>query len=312
MKTKQILSAITALLVITVMLLPACCAAGSVVINQTVNISNARQNVHGSGYEWENIPDILTLDGVNINTKDDYGIKLPANCTVVLKGDNYIKAGKYGISCAGKTLFKGSGTLTIDAGEIGIYLYSQDSTTKVQIMDGRYTVNAGKYGVYSEYSDFSVSGGKIDVSVSDGRAILGRNVNLVGGTFSADSSVEASQNLTVDSINLSISSSDRALCAGKLYIRNVTASHADEYNGEKEIEFSADERWHKTSIIFGDSVPGWIDYLLLAAVLAIVVLCIAVPVMKKKKKKKELYEKLVREGYLTEEEAKEKLGAGKE
>lgn len=307
MKNKILSVVLAAVLILAVMAVPAVCMADTVTIKETVNISNARQNIRGHGYEWENIPDILTLSGIRIETKDDYGIKLPANCTVVLKGNNYIKAGKYGISCAGKTLFKGNGTLTIDAGEIGIYLFSQDSTTKIQMLEGKYVISAGKYGVFSEYSDFSVSGAEFEISVPDGRGILGRTVNLVGGSIKSDSSIEATQSLLVDGVDVNVVSNDEALISGKLSVRNVSMSCGDEYGGENEITFSAQKRWHAKSILLGDNVPGWADYILLAAGLILVAACIVIPVLRKRKKKKELYERLVREGFCTEAEAAEKL-----
>ena len=69
-------------------------ASGGVTITETVNIAQANKNMEGHGYSWANRYDILTLDGIHLDTASDYGLRLPKNCTVVLEGDNYIKAAK--------------------------------------------------------------------------------------------------------------------------------------------------------------------------------------------------------------------------
>ena len=111
-------------------------AWNDMMISETLNIAEASRNMRGPGYEWANRTSELTLSGVNIYTDSAYGLRLPKDCTVILEGDNYIKADKYGISCAGTVVFKGNGTLTIDAGKIGIYLISQNNTHKIRLIEG--------------------------------------------------------------------------------------------------------------------------------------------------------------------------------
>lgn len=272
----------------------------TVTISETVNVAAARQNMHGHGYEWANRTSTLTLDNCNIVTKSDYGMKLPGECTVILKGNSHICAEKYALSCAGNVIFKGNGTLTLEAGDYGIYLISQDDTTKVRILSGEYKITAGKCGVYSEYTDFSLVGGSFEVNTTDedSRAISGRAVNLVGGSFKSNSTVEAAHTLLCDSVDLRIKSSDSALIAKNLTVRNILFDGADEYAGENEIVGHATKRWHAKSILFADA-PGWVDYALLAAVLAVLAACVVLPILHGKRKRKKLYERLKAEGYDT-------------
>ncbi len=209
MKFKKIVSLmITSLAVLTL-----CFTFGQVrvgagdVITSTVNIAAANKNQRGPGYDWQNRFDILTLSGMEIDTEEPYGLRLPKNCTVVLEGKNYIKAAKYGVSCSGTVIFKGSGSLVIDSGEIGMYLISQDNTQKIRLTSGKYEITAGKYGIYSDASDFSFVDGsmKINVTSAEGAAINGRCVNLLGGSFEANSPVETTQSLVIQGIDVSVS-----------------------------------------------------------------------------------------------------------
>ncbi len=266
------------------------------VITSTVNIAAANKNQRGPGYDWQNRFDILTLSGVNIDTEEPYGLRLPKNCTVVLEGKNYIKAAKYGISCSGTVIFKGEGSLIVDAGEIGMYLISQDNTQKIRLTSGKYDVTAGKYGIYSDASDFSFVDGemKINVASSDGAAISGRCVNLLGGSFEANSPVETTQSLIIEGINISVTA-DRAAFSSK----NLSVSDlSQEYAGESEFSAKSTAKNNRKSAVFGDSVPGWVDYVCLVVLAAGVAAGIFGPAMRRKKKAKALEEKLRAEGYI--------------
>lgn len=267
------------------------------VITSTVNISEAKKNERGPGYNWANRTDTLTLDGLNINTESPFGLRLPKNCTVILKGDNYIKASKYGVSCLGTVVFKGNGTLTIDAGEIGIYLISQDFTQKIRLIGGNYNITAGKYGVYSDYADFSFVGKRMSINVTsdDGSAICGRIVNLLGGSFTANSTVESTHSLTVDSINIDVTSNRSALLSKNLDLDNLSV---ETFDGETEFSAKSTAKSAHRSIIFGEKVPGFVDYIILAILIVGVTMGIFGPALRKKKKNKELYERLKQEGYI--------------
>ena len=278
------------------------CAAETV--TKTVNIAEATKNERGPGYDWANRFDILTLNNLHIETNDAYGLRLPKNATVVLKGNNYIKAAKYGVSFSGTVIFKGSGTLTIEAGEIGLYLISQDNTQKIRLIDGKYTITAGKYGVYSEAADFSFIGKEMSVNVTDpaGKAIQGRVVNLLGGKFTANAPVESTHALVAEGVNLDINASSPALVSKNLSVRDIQFSDGStEYAGQNSVKAKSIAKNERTSAVFGDSVPGWVDYILLVCVIAGIGACFFVPALRKKKKAEELRARLAAEGYITEE-----------
>jgi len=291
------------LLLSTVMTLCVVGVQADATIKKTVNIAIANKNERGAGYDWANRTDILTLDNLRIDTEDPYGLRLPDNCTVILKGDNYVKASKYGIACSGTVVFKGSGTLTVEAGDVGFYLVSQDSTHKIRLIEGTYTIKAGTYGVYSEYADFSFVGDKMNIEVTgeSSSAILGRRVNLMGGTFTANSSVESTHELAVEGVNLDITSNRAAFDAKILSIKDVAMTSngaaVEEYNGETSIAGKSTAKYVRTSAVFGDSVPGFVDYICLVVLAVGVAAGIFGPALHHKKKKKELYERLAREGY---------------
>ncbi|MBQ4354916.1 MAG: hypothetical protein IJC71_08490 [Clostridia bacterium] len=272
-------------------------AAAADTVTTTVNIATANKNVRGPGYDWANRYDILTLDGLNIDTSDAYGLRLPKNCTVVLKGNNTIKAAKYGVSCSGTVVFKGSGKLTIEAGEIGIYLIAQDSTQKVRLIEGKYEITAGTYGIYSDASDFSFVGESMSVKVADenGAAVSGRAVNLLGGSFSANAPVESTHQLLVDGLKIDVDANRAAFSSKNLTVKNL--SLAGEYAGESSVHAKSTRKEVRDSILFGESVPGWVDYILLLAATAGIAAAVVVPVLRKKKKREELYKRLAEEGY---------------
>lgn len=277
-------------------------ALADATITETLNIAEARKNMEGPGYRWANRDSVLTLNGVRIDTSDAYGLRLPKDCTVVLIGKNYIKADKYGLSCSGTVAFKGNGTLIIDAGEAGIYLISQNNTHKIRLLEGNYEINAGKYGVLSEYADFSFVGSSMKINVSDenGLAISGRCVNLLGGSFSSNAPVNTSHELVVDGLNIDITASEAALASPSLRVDNIKFKNIESYSGESTITGTSQKRFHSKSIIFGEGVAGFVDYILLAGFAILVAALIIVPTLKKKRKAKLVVEHLKSQGYISE------------
>ncbi|MBE6724832.1 MAG: hypothetical protein E7576_06490 [Ruminococcaceae bacterium] len=294
-KTASLFLALCLFLLLSAGVLPVSVSAAVQTITKTVNIAAANKNESGPGYYWANRYDTLTLSGMRVETDEPYGLRLPKDCTVILEGDNYVKSAKYGLSCAGTVIFKGTGSLTIDAGEIGIYLITQDRTQKIRLIEGTYSVTGGKYGVYSDAADFSFVGKSMKIS-SGGKAILGRCVNLLGGSFTADSPVEATQSLIVNGVSVDIEASSPALVSKNLEIKNIDFS-GSEYGGENSVHGKGLAKFHAKSVLLGDSVPGWVDYILLALAVLGVGALIFVPALRKKKKTKELYERLEKEGY---------------
>lgn len=296
--TRRIISIILSVVMLAMLCISAVPVSASDAITTTVNIATANKNMRGDGYDWANRYDVLTLNGLNIETEDPYGLRLPKNCTVVLEGKNTIKAAKYGIACSGTVVFKGSGSLTIEAGEIGIYLIAQDSTQKVRLIDGKYEITAGKYGIYSEAADFSFVGNSMDINVTgeNGYAVMGRAVNLLGGTFTANAPVESTHQLLVDGINLDVDAgSSPAFASKNLKVKNISID--GEYNGESAVNAKSTKKFSGSSIIFGESVPAAVDYVILVVFAAGIAAAIVLPALRRKKKAKELYERLEKEGY---------------
>ncbi len=297
LKIASLVAFLAVILTLSCLLTPAY-AVGET-ITKTVNIAAANKNESGPGYSWANRYDILTLSGLRVETDEPYGLRLPKNCTVVLEGDNYVKAAKYGVSLSGTVVFKGSGSLTVEAGEIGFYLISQDKTQKIRLIEGSYTITAGTWGIYSDAADFSFIGNSMTVNMTnpDSPAIEGRCVNLLGGTFRSNAPVEATQALLVNGVTLDIQANRPALSAKNLEIKNIALTNGGDYSGENSISAKGLAKFHAKSVLLGENVPGWVDYLLLLAALAVVAALIVFPALRKKKKKKELYERLAKEGY---------------
>ena len=63
-------------------------AEAVVTITKSVNLTNPRMNMSGAGYAWMNLDKTLTLDGLYIDTSDEYGMRIPDGATVILKGNN--------------------------------------------------------------------------------------------------------------------------------------------------------------------------------------------------------------------------------
>ena len=288
------------LIALFVCLLPT--AASAATITTTVNIAAANKNERGDGYYWANRTDTLTLTNMHIDTEEPYGLRLPKDCEVILQGNNTVKAAKYGVSCSGTVVFKGTGSLTVEAGEIGFYLISQDKTQKIRLIDGKYTIKAGTYGVYSDAADFSFVGQSLDIDMAspDAYAISGRCVNLLGGTFKSNTPVVSSQQLVVNGVTLDINANRPAISSKNLEIKNIALTGGGEYDGGNSISAkglarSGSSWFFKT--VFDKELPIFLDFVLLFIVLGGIFALIFVPVLRKKKKTRELYERLSEEGF---------------
>ena len=134
----------------------------------------------------------------------------------------------------------------------------------------------------------------IDVTSADGYAIMGRSVNLLGGTFIANRTVASTHQLLVDGINISVDAgSSPAFESKHLTVKNLDT----DYNGESSVDAKSTRKFSGSSIIFGKSAPAWVDYVLLAVVAIGLVCAIVVPVIRRKKKRELLYARLEQEGY---------------
>jgi hypothetical protein len=269
-----------------------------VTITKSINLTNPRMNMTGAGYAWMNLDKTLTLDGLYIDTSDEYGMRIPDGATVILKGNNYIRAASYAMGIPGNVTFKGNGTLTLVGGDSGLYFYSTDDTTIARIMGGNFKITAGGVGIRSEYTTLSVTKGTFDIDVpaKDGVAILGRTLKLHGGKFTAQGPINASQNLEIRAANLSVAADRAALSANrKLTLKDVSLSvgntaddlrKADGYNGENCIRVKSAANLLGESVLFGEAVPMFADILVIVALAALVAAGIGLPLLRAHRRSK--------------------------
>ena len=269
-----------------------------VTITKSINLTNPRMNMTGAGYAWMNLDKTLTLDGLYIDTSDEYGMRIPDGATVILKGNNYIRAASYAMGIPGNVTFKGNGTLTLVGGDSGLYFYSTDDTTIARIMGGNFKITAGGVGIRSEYTTLSVTKGTFDIDVpaKDGVAILGRTLKLHGGKFTAQGPITASQNLEIRAANLSVAADRAALSANrKLTLKDVSLSvgntaddlrKADGYNGENCIRVKSAANLLGESVLFGEAVPMFADILVIVALAALVAAGIGLPLLRAHRRSK--------------------------
>ena len=266
-------------------------------ITETVSLANARKNERGPGYFWDNINDTLTLNGLNIETDDEYGLKLPDNATVILVGDNKITASKVALLTTGTTIFKGNGTLTLTAGEAGIMLADPTTLGKVSFLSGRYKINSRGDGIYSDKVRLYIAGGEFDIS-SDGYAIKGPTVEINDAKVKAKGAIYSFEPLVINNAELEATSisSDDALQTGKefrfsnikLYAGANSGSAAEvpdrAYSGGAFVKTTPTYVERKYSVVFGGNVPAWVDYVVFLGAGAGIAATIAVPLLIKRKK----------------------------
>ena len=273
-------------------------AEAVVTITKSVNLTNPRMNMSGAGYAWMNLDKTLTLDGLYIDTSDEYGMRIPDGATVILKGNNYIRAASYAMGIPGNVTFKGNGTLTLVGADSGMYFYSTDDTTIARIMGGNFKITAGGIGIRSEYTTLSVTKGTFDIDApaKDGVAILGRTLKLHGGKFTANNAIAASQNLEIRAANLSVAADKAALSATrKLTLKDVSLSvgntanalsKSDSYNGENCIRVKSAANLLGESVLFGETVPMFADILVIVALAALVAAGIGLPLLRAHRRSK--------------------------
>ncbi len=278
------------------------------VILECVNLVYVNKNKRGSGYVWDNINDTLTLTNMTIDTTDGYGLRLPADCTLVLEGKNTIRASKCALSLEGDLTVKGSGSLTLHSEGYGINASSTDMNKKLTFRDGSVTVNSTGDGIFSEYA-IVTQNGKAKLEINSGAyAINARQVKLLGGSFTSNSSI-ISNDIKISNINLNISSSSPAFIIdgaaqetlyAKVKLTDVKitageskdlAEQADAYNGQKHISTTPYKKYTKSSLalewITGKEISGtgYIDFVLLGIGVLIVAAFIATPYILNKKER---------------------------
>lgn len=272
-------------------------------ITKSIDFATINKDYSGPGFVWKNIEGTLTIDGLNIDTTDQYGINLPEESTIIIKGSNYIKASTYAVRSLSSLNFEGDGTLTVISDDIGVISISQSTSNIIRFRSGNVNITA-PYGVFSENCTISFSGGNVTVN-SSSYSISGNNVQMTSGNLNITGRISAKKNLSVSAVNLTASASEAVLTAGeKLKIQTVDISvgetlenlnSSDKYNGEKAVKLVSTAVVKKPSILFGGKAPAFVDYLVFVSLIAFAGAVIAIPLYIKHKKTKKLlaeYEKI--------------------
>ena len=268
--------------------------AASEKITKCLDLANVGHDDIGNGYEWDNIEKTLTMDDLNLSTTDEYGIKLPEGATIILNGDNYITASKYGIHCLNSLIFKGSGTLTINAVEVGIFAASTLSSDVIQFFDGNITIINTKIGVYSEDAKLSFLGSTVSITASD-NSVYGKDVRISGGNLdfhgplyskSAVNIAGATVAITASKPAITSATNEISITAKNIMVGNTTStlSNIGEYAGQNCVKIIPQTKKASPSLLFGEGVsPVWDYVVIISAVLAIGAV-VAVPIILKQKK----------------------------
>ncbi len=299
---QTMLKKITTIILTAIMIcccLPVAASAKNTPLTSTLNIAAINQNTKGSGYEWNNIDSVLTLSDCEINTSDEYGLKLPANSVVELNGKNVIKASSVGIHCLSSVTFSGSGSLTIIAESIGITCASTSEKDTVRFRSGTITITSEGYGIYSENATLSFTGAEVNVSAKT-NSLSGNNMQFVSGKINLNPSVKAKGKVEFSGANVEITSDTSAVNA----TRGITFSgcnisvgsnadsltEADVYNGENCLKLVSTVKEVHTSKIFGENVPAFVDYIIFVLIILMIAAVIFVPIYIKAQKTKKLTE----------------------
>ncbi|MBR6807318.1 MAG: hypothetical protein IKM46_02930 [Clostridia bacterium] len=274
-------------------------------ITSTVNLAYATQHESGNGYYWDNINKVLTLDNFNVNTEDDWGLRLPTNAnnlTIELKGTNVIKAGKYALGCPGNVTVKGDGKLILESGTHAIFVHSKTDAHKFRIFDGEVSAKGGETAFYSEVAEFSMTGGSAQFSSDGDFAVNTRVFSMTGGKATVNGTLKAVHLLRLNEAELTVTDDKKALEIGNLFEHdNIKFMAGNSENSLKEIEDYNGEMYFKTtpvppgprdSIIFGEGTPITVDYILLGCAVVLVSCLLIIPIVVKKRKTKKLYARL--------------------
>jgi len=256
--------------VLIISILPMTVSAKPQTITSCVDMLNVDKNQSGEGYYWANRTDVLTLTNLTIDTSDKFGLYLPAGATVVLVGDNYIKASYAALVCAGNTQIKGDGTLTLVSDNYGIYMNASNFRTTVTLVEGTYNITAKNVGIYSPSNEFLISGGTANINVTDpsGMAADCHSLKLNTATLKANAPLHAKHDLHITATNLELSAASPVLVSDNEKI-SFGQMDISEYNGENSITSVSTLKRFTKSILFGGNIPIYVDYILVAALIVI-------------------------------------------
>lgn len=288
--------------------------ASSSVLDSSVNLINVIKNESGEGYAWDNKYRTLTLTNVNIDTDDLYGLRLPDDATVILIGDNYIKASHAAVQCVGNTTFKGEGSLTLSSGNIGIFINTANSRKNVKIVSGNFNFITDNSAIYSEHIPLSIADCNINIQ-SKNTAVLGWSVAINHAKIISDAPIIATNNLLVSDSDIDITANSPAFVSqkGRIELNKMRLSSKgdsiDKYNNEFVISTTGNVEHYTKSVLFGSGVKIWVDYVLVIGIIVLVCAIIFIKIYSQKikdKKKREEIEAIRNSNMVNSTKAKNK------
>ncbi len=259
---------------------------------ETVNLQRANKNERGDGFYFHNPSNTLTLSGLRIETSDVYGMKLKKDVTVVLEGDNYIKASEIALFCPGGFTVKGSGSLTLVSDGRGIVINTNNTSDKVRMLEGSLSITSAQEGICSENAGAALAGGKVSIRVGDPacNAVDTRVLTLSGNIdFDANSSLRGWYRMNITAANLSLTSSrDVLLCEGQATLADMidksSGARLEALPAATALVTQSTVKRITPSIIFGGTVPVAVDYVILAAAVLLLAALIVVPILLHRRK----------------------------
>lgn len=283
---------IVLVLAVTVIMGAIPCSAKTI-HTKTLSFLDIRANAEGPGYKWNNYDDILTLDGLNIDTEDDFGLKIIDGATVIIKGNNYIKASKAAIFIEGKVIIKGSGTLTLVSDQ-GIYCSSDDPTDTLTINGGKFDITATSIGIVSDFHTVNLNGVNVKIKAENGTAVKAQKLNIgVKTVLTADAPVIGVEKLHIDGASLTVNTKTEALKSNSLSLAKLklkagdssnNLSNVDSYTGQACIKTKSTYDDSPKSVILGEKYDAYFDILIFIGIIAVLSAVVVLPIVIKKKK----------------------------
>lgn len=291
MKKKHV--QLIAVLIISLLLSAIPVFAASTKVTKSLDMPALNENCNGNGYKWNNSDRIFTMENMDLQTTDDYGIKLPAESTIELIGNNTITATRYGIHCFGGVTFIGSGTLTINVGDIGVRCGNTGTQPKLIFRSGSVTVKGAETGILTDAATVVFSGGTVKIDAKT-NSIYSNSIQFVGGKAELKAPVASKGSIEINAMDLTVSASSCALTAQKgMSVSKEQISvgtsldslkTAEEYNGENAVRFVSTAKVIKKSHIFGEKVPVFVDYIVFSVIIIAAAAVVSVPILLKKKR----------------------------
>ena len=262
------------------------------VLTETVDLATIREAAEGDGYYWSNRYKTMTFTNLNMNTKDDYGFRFPSGATLILNGNNVIRASQVAIAGQDTLKIKGSGTLTLIA-DVGIKMVSPEYTSSLTFMSGKIDMQVGSCGIRSEFPTVIVGNADLTITLSEresGKAIDAYSVMLNSGKLNTNAPIVSANNLSCGACDLTVNATSAALVGRSISMSEgntvkvgsdaAALQTVDSYGGEQSVKLIPTPSV-KTSVLLGKNFPVFWDYLILSLSVLLVIVVIVLPILLK-------------------------------